>query len=138
MHSSNMPGFDAAMKLRDRIVDDLENMSYEQLLELSASLETDVDGWTTLRREEFPGGALAVHALISQWGLMRRRISVEVAISSDDRSIQPGVIPCIYFERFASGHFFRPSARGTIVIVGLGLALVGVALIWLLCVNGGK
>lgn len=137
MNSRNIPAVDEAMKLRDRVVRDFENMSYEQLQELSATLEPTVDGWTTLRREQLPSGALDVHALICHWGLVRRRISVEVTVSSDDGSIHPGVVPCVYLERFASGRIFKPGARGTVVIVGLGLALLAVVLLLWLYVNGG-
>ena len=138
MNSRNIPAFDEAMKLRDRVAREFENMSYEQLQELSATLERAVDGWTTLRREELPSGGLDVEALISEWGLVRRRISVELSVYSDDGSIHPGVVPCVYFERFASGRIFKPGARGTVVIVGLALALLAVVVLLWLYVDGGE
>ena len=138
MNARNIPAVDEAMKLRDRVARDFENMNYEQLQELSATLDRTVDGWTTLRREELPSGALDVDALICQWGLVRRRISVELTVYSDDGSIHPGVVPCVYFERFASGRIFKPGARGTVVIIGLGLALLAVVLLLWLYVNGGE
>ena len=137
MNSRNIPAFDEAMKLRDRVAREFENMSYEQLQELSATLERAVDGWTTLRREELPSGGLDVEALISEWGLVRRRISVELSVYSDDGSIHPGVVPCVYFERFASGRIVKPGARGTVVTIGLVLALVAVLLLLWLYVNRG-
>ena len=137
MNSRNIPAFDEAMKLRDRVAREFENMSYEQLQELSATLERAVDGWTTLRREELPSGGLDVEALISEWGLVRRRISVELSVYSDDGSIHPGVVPCVYFERFASGRIVKPGARGTVVTIGLWLALLAVALLLWLYVNRG-
>ena len=137
MNSRNIPAFDEAMKLRDRVAREFENMSYEQLQELSATLDRAVDGWTTLRREELPSGGLDVEALISEWGLVRRRISVELSVYSDDGSIHPGVVPCVYFERFASGRIVKPGARGTVVTIGLWLALLAVALLLWLYVNRG-
>jgi hypothetical protein len=137
MNRRDTPGIDEAIELRDRIARDFESMSYEQLQELSATLDRTVDGWTTLRREELPSGALDVDALICQWGLIRRRISVELAVYSDDGSIHPGVVPCVYFERFASGRIFKPGAEGTIIIVGLGLALAVALFLWLY-INGGE
>ena len=135
MNSRNIPAIDEATKLRDRVAHDFENMSYEQLRELSAKLDPAVDGWTRLRRVELPSGNLDVHALICHWGLVRRRISVELTVSSEDGSIHPGVVPCIYFERFASGRIFKPGGRGTVVIIGLALALLAVAILLLLNVN---
>lgn len=138
MNSRNIPAIDEALKLRDRVACEFENLSYEQLREFSATLRPTVDGWTTFLREELPSGAIDVHALVCHWGLVRRRISVEITVSSDDGSIHPGVVPCLYFERFASGHIFKPGARGTVVIVGVGLALLSIALLLLLYVNGSK
>ncbi len=138
MNSRNIPAVDEAIKLRDRVVRDFENMSYEQLREFSAKLDRTVDGWTTLRREELPSGPLDVHVLICHWGLVRRRVSVEVTVNSEDGSIHPGVVPCVYFERFASGRIFKPGARGAAVIIGLGLALLAVAILLLLYVDWGE
>jgi hypothetical protein len=140
MNSRNIPAVDEAIKLRDRVAREFENMSYEQLQELSATLERAVDGWTTLRREELPSGGLNVNveALICQWGLVRHRISVELTVYSDDGSIHSGVVPCVYFERFASGRIFKPGARGTVVIIGLWLALLAVVLLLWLYVNRGE
>ena len=137
MNSRNIPAFDEAMKLRDRVAREFENMSYEQLQELSATLERAVDGWTTLRREELPSGGLDVEALISEWGLVRRRISVELSVYSDDGSIHPGVVPCVYFEGFASWRLGKPGARGTVVTIRQWLAHLSVALLLWLYVNRG-
>ena len=133
MNSRNVPAVDEATKLRDRVVHDLEKMSYEQLQEFSAKLDLDPagDGWATLRREELPSGNLVVHALICRWGLVRRRISVELIVSSEDGSIHPGVVPCVYFERLASGRIYKPGTRGTAVIIGLALALLAVSILLL-------
>lgn len=138
MNSRNVSAVDEATELRNRVVRDLENMSYAQLQELSATLEPSVDGWATLRREKLPSGAFDVHALICKWGLVRRRISVELTVTSEDGSIHPGVVPCVYFERFASGRMCKPGARGTAVIIGVALALLAVAIILLLYFNGGE
>jgi len=134
----NTPTVDEAIKLRDRVACDLENMSYEQLQEFSATLDRAVDGWATLRREKLPCGGLVVQVLIHHWSMFRRRISVELTVYSDDGSIHPGVVPCVYFERFASGRIFKPGALGTAVIAGLALVLAAVTLLLWLYVRGAN
>ena len=132
MNSRNIPAVDEARKLGDRFVRDFENMSYEQLREFYEKLDPTVDGWTTLHREKLPSGTLVgVHALICCWGLVRRRISVEVNVSSDHESVPHGVVPCDYFERFASGRISKASEQTPVLIIGLGLALLAVSILLL-------
>ena len=93
MNSRNIPAVDEARKLGDRFVRDFENMSYEQLLEFYEKLDPTVDGWTTLHREKLPSGTLVgVHALICHWGLVRRRISVEVNSNSSFIRAHTGLV----------------------------------------------
>lgn len=135
MNPRDIPIFDEAVTLRDRVSCDLEKMSFEQLQQFSEALDRAADGWTTLRRVELATRTLEANVLVSHWGLLRRRVSVEIAVCSDDGSIHPGIVPSVYFERFASGRIFKPGALGTVVIVGLALSLLTVAILLSLYVN---
>lgn len=81
----------------------LMRLSYDELESLLVRYPDKRDGWRELPHEELSGQRVHVHALMSQWGLIRRRISVEIVLITDDETINPQVVPSVYFERFKSG-----------------------------------
>ena len=72
------------------------------------------------------GEKLYINALISQWGVFRPRISVELIVTSE---AYPKVHACVYFERFKSGKLSEPFVQlWELVLVGvivLGVLVMG-------------
>lgn len=121
---TNEPIRSKAVELRDRVARELESKSYERLQEFLTTLSRDEIGLADICSEDTPHGTLHVCGVISEWGLIRRRISVELTVHSEDGSVHPGVVPCIYFERFATGRIIKPVWRGTVAEIAQALTLV--------------
>jgi len=78
--------------LQSRIARELKGLSYEQLQEWLAGLPPpDRDGWRELPSEEIAGKTIFVQLLAGCWGLIRRRISVEVTFWGDEGASVPRV-----------------------------------------------
>jgi hypothetical protein len=102
---------DDANKLLQGVAADLKSLSYEELKELATGLQRPAnDEWCKLRELNVDDQKLQVAARVSNYGLFRPRISVELIIYSEDGTIDPRVVPSVYFERFKSGRLY-PAAR---------------------------
>lgn len=105
------PGIARARTLLDHIGAELQALSYEQLQALDKQLPWNAndpkDEWRFLRDVTWDDQKAQVYALIDEWGL-RKRISVELILLSEDGSIGPDNLGCVYFERSKSGKLFYP------------------------------
>jgi len=122
----------------------LKSLTYKELALVAAELPSSPNSeWREWQQATINGQNLHIDVLIGEWGLLRRRISVEVVANSDDGTLTPAVIPCVYFERFKSGRLYIPRTKTweiaifktlSYVFVS-GIAFVVVALVWYLFVR---
>jgi len=120
-----------ARALLDSAGRELKALSYEEFHELDARLPASPhDEWREWRRTMVGDTELHFHVLIGEWGL-RRRISVEIALCSEEGSISPANIGSVYFERFRHGKLVEPSLHiWHFVVAGVVLvALISAAVL---------
>lgn len=87
----------------DAVGEELKRSSFGQLAELSRELARDRDGWARLRDIQVDGQTMTIYVLMKEWGLVCRRVSVEIIIASDNGNVDPEQVGFVYFERFQSG-----------------------------------
>jgi hypothetical protein len=75
--------------------------SYAELAELAHRSEGEFREWRSCCGEEV---GLAV--LIGEWGLFRKRVSVELILSAGEKG--QSLVSIVYFERFRSGKMRGP------------------------------
>lgn len=101
------------------VAKELKEMPYEQLRRLPDQLPaySDGDEWHKYKELFIDGEQVDLDVLISEWGAVRRRISVELIANSTSGSISPDSGECIYFEKFPSGKIAESWFTWLIVLV---------------------
>lgn len=101
------------------IARELKEMPYEQLRRLPDQLPaySNGDEWRKYKELFIDGEQVDLDVLISEWGALRRRISVELIANSTSGSISPDTGACIYFERFSSGKIVEPRFTWLTVLI---------------------
>ena len=96
-----------------------ESMDYSELRALAA---TPKGRWSVLDRT-WRDTPIRLTIQVNHFGILRRRVSVEIVAAAEDESLWPGP-PCVYWERYANGRLWKPSIRG-----GKALTL-GLYILW--------
>jgi hypothetical protein len=105
--------------------------SYEQLCDLAS---TDEGHWSEIDGD-FSGVPFCLTVQVHRWGLLRRRVSVEIVASAHDDATWPWT-PCAYMERYANGHIRISTTRGmTSKVARRAQCLVHVAILVLVFVS---
>lgn len=128
-----------AWAVLDAAAAQLKTLTYEELGKLAAGLLGSPDTeWREFQQVTLGGEHLHIDVLMGGWGLLRRRISVEMVLSSDDGTLTPATVPCVYFERFRSGRLYVPRTKGWEIALFKslpyaffgGVVIAGLALVW--------
>ena len=119
----------------EEVARELKGMSYEELCLLLTQLPCSPSSrWRASRQLSVAGEKLYVNVLISRLDYFRRRVSVEMVLSSEGETQWPHV-PCVYFERFKSGRLsareasrwevmlFKALPYAFVALVAIGLAI---------------
>lgn len=120
-----------------------ESMSYLQLRGLANTREGQ---WSVVDRM-WRGVPVRLTIQVNHFGLLRRRVSVEIIASAEGDRSWPWT-PCLYMERYASGRLYKGSTKGTtasvvkrqrllIQLLIYGLAAAAMLFIAYHCVGAG-
>ena len=99
----------------ERAARELEALSYDELAKLAEAQDDNPE--LLSRYEQCQGTEVYIDTAVVKLGRLRKRVSVEMILTADGWEAWARV-PCVYFERYASGKLYRP--------------LVGPLLRWLL------